>query len=350
LVVRSTEGGFVPATQGDVARHAGVSQRTVSNVVNGLPSVTPDVAARVSAAIKELGYRPSLAARSLRVGRSGVLQLVVPELDVPYFAELARGIIKCAEDEGYAVMVRQTLGSRERERDALEGSAAEYADGTILSAVASVEELMSDRQSGTPVVLIGERSGMGLVDHIGIDDVAAAAAATEHLLGAGRRRVAFIGAHPDSSLRMAALRLRGYEQALQAAGIPIDPDLVVQIGSYHRQDGEVAMESLLALADPPDGVFCATDLLALGALRSAYEHGVRVPADIAVIGFDGLEDGRYSVPALSTIEPDKQEIARLCVETLLSRIRAGEAGVASPVVRDLSIPFRLVVRESSTSA
>ncbi|MFT4029149.1 MAG: LacI family DNA-binding transcriptional regulator [Protaetiibacter sp.] len=340
----------MPITQADVARRAGVSQRTVSNVVNGLPSVNPDTHERVTAAIKELGYTPSLAARSLRVGRSGVLQLVVPELDVPYFAELARGIIKSAEDQGFAVMVRQTLGSRERERDALEGSAAEYAEGTILSAVGPIEELMADRALRAPVVLIGERTGMGLVDHIGIDDVAAAAVGTEHLLTSGRRRVAFIGAHPDSSLRMATLRFHGYEQALATAGIRVDPALVVQTGSYHRRDGETAMAELLALDSPPDGVFCATDLLALGALRVAYERGVRVPDDIAVVGFDGLEDGRYAVPSLTTIEPDKKELARASVETLLTRIRARDSGQAAPEVRDVAIPFSLVVRESSVSA
>lgn len=337
----------MPVTQADVARRAGVSQRTVSNVVNALPSVSPDTLERVTAAIRELGYTPSLAARSLRVGRSGVLQLVVPELDVPYFAELARGVIKSAEDQGYAVMVRQTLGSKERERDALEGSAAEYAEGTILSAVAEIEDLMAGSEQRSPVVLIGERTGMGLVDHIGIDDVAAAEAATNHLLESGRRRVAFVGAHPDSSLRMAALRFTGYERALRAAGMRVEPDLVVQTGSYHRKDGEAAMRALLSHDERPDGVFCATDLLALGAMRAAYELGLTIPGDIAVVGFDGLEEGRYSVPSLTTIEPDKQQLARVSVETLLARIRARESGADTSEVRDVAIPFTLVVRESS---
>jgi len=337
----------VPVTQADVARRAGVSQRTVSNVVNRFPYVSADMVARVTEAIEALGYTPSQAARSLRSGRSGVLQLVVPELDVTYFAELARGVIKCAEERGFGVMVRQTLGSRERERDALEGSAADYADGTILSAVGSIEALFSAGRPRSPVVLIGERSGLGLVDHIGIDDVAAAAEATGHLLASGRRRVAFIGADPGGSLRMAALRLRGYEQALESSGLNVDGELVVRTRSYHRRDGEEAMASLLDLDEPPDGVFCATDLLALGALRKAYERGVRVPADLALVGFDGLEEGRYSVPTLSTIAPDKQELARLSVETLLARIQARAAGEDEPESQDLPIAFTLVVRESS---
>ena len=334
-------------TQADIARRAGVSQRTVSNVVNGLTSVSPDKIERVNAAIHELGYSPSLAARSLRVGRSGVLQLVVPELDVPYFAELARGVIKCAEDQGYAVMVRQTLGDRERERDALEGSAAEYAEGTILSAVGPIEELMANRGFRSPVVLIGERSGMGVVDHIGIDNVAAAEVATNHLLESGRRRVAFIGAHPDSSLRMASLRYSGYKQALERAGAKVDPQLVVQTGSYHRGDGESAMAALLDSDIAPDGVFCATDLLALGAMKAIHERGLTMPGDVAVVGFDGLEEGRYSVPPLSTIEPDKGHIARASVETLLMRIRERESGASRSGLQDLEVPFSLITRGSS---
>jgi DNA-binding LacI/PurR family transcriptional regulator len=339
----------VPVTQADVARLAGVSQRTVSNVVNKFPYVSPDVAARVNEAIETLGYAPNQAARSLRLGRSGVLQLVIPEFDVPYFAELARGVLKCAEEDGFSVIVRQTRGNRERERDALEGSAADFVEGTILSAVDPIEDLISTGRFRSPVVLIGERGGIGLVDHIGIDDVAAAAAATSHLVESGRRRVAFIGAHPDESLRMAQLRLDGYTKALTSAGLTIDRELIVQTPSYHRRDGGEAMACLLGLSRPPDAVFCATDLLALGALRMAHERGVRVPQDLAIVGFDGLEEGSYSIPTLSTIAPDKQELARVAVETLLRRIRARAAGQDDPPAQDLPIPFTLLVRESSGS-
>lgn len=339
----------MPVTQADVARLAGVSQRTVSNVVNKFPHVSAEVVARVTEAIEALGYTPSHAARSLRLGRSGLLQLVVPELDVPYFAELARGVVKCAEERGFGVMVRQTLGDREREREALEGPAAEHAEGTILSAVGAIEDILPKGRMRSPVVLIGERTGMGLVDHIGIDDTAAAEEATRHLIETGRRRVAFIGADPAESLRMAELRLTGYRQALTAAGLPFDEALVVRTRTYHRRDGEEAMAALLAL-DPgrrPDGVFCATDLLALGALRAARTRGVAVPRDMSVIGFDGLEEGEYAVPTLSTVAPDKAEIARVAVETLLARIAARASKEEDPPARDLLIAFDLVVRESS---
>ncbi|MBN9104658.1 MAG: LacI family DNA-binding transcriptional regulator [Propionibacteriaceae bacterium] len=334
-------------TQADVARLAGVSQRTVSNVINNFPHVSAELAARVNDAVEQLGYSPSQAARSLRSGRSRVLQLVIPELDVPYFAELARGVVKHAEEQGFGVMIRQTLGDPRREQDALEGSAAEYAEGTILSAVGPVERLARQSATRPPLVLIGERSGAGVADHIGIDDVAAASAATTHLIAAGRRRIAFIGADPANSLRMAEMRHRGYRDALRAAGRSVDDALVVQTASYHRADGAAAMESLLRAGRAPDAVFCATDLLALGALRSVRRAGLAVPDDIAVIGFDGLEEGEYSAPALSTVAPDKQGIATMAVDTLLARIEARTQGAAQPQPRDIVIPFSLVVRESS---
>lgn len=333
-------------TQADVARLAGVSQRSVSNVINNFPYVSADVVARVNEAIEQLGYAPSQAARSLRSGRSRVLQLVIPELDVPYFAELARGVVKHAEERGFQVMIRQTLGDSRRERDALEGSAAEYAEGTILSAVGPVERLVQ-RRPHPPLVLIGERAGAGLADHIGIDDTTAAAAATAHLIEAGRRRIAFIGADPGNSLRMAELRRQGYRQAMAAAGLPVDDALVVQTSSYHRRDGAAAMEALLASGRSPDAVFCATDLLALGALHSARNLGVSVPDDIAVIGFDGLEEGEYSAPSLSTVAPDKRAIAQGAVDTLIARIEARGTGSQGAEPQDVVIPFELVIRESS---
>lgn len=339
----------MPATQFDVARRAGVSQRTVSNVVNGLATVGPEVRERVMDAIRELDYRPSLAARGLRVGRSGLLQLVVPELDVAYFSELARHVVAAAEDRGYALLVRQTLGSPERERGALDDAAGEYVEGTILSAVGPVDELLAARRTRTPVVLIGEGSGRSAVDHVGIDDEAAAFAATQHLLAAGHRRVAFIGADPASSLRMAALRRDGYTRALAAAGMAVDERLVARTLSYHRPDGARAMAALLDLAEPPDAVFAATDLLALGALHEAHERGVRVPDEVAVVGFDGLEEGRYSAPTLTTVEPDKIAIARLSVDALLDRIGSLEARGEVSAPADVRVPFTLVERGSTRS-
>jgi DNA-binding LacI/PurR family transcriptional regulator len=328
----------MPVTQADVAARAGVSRRTVSNVVNDFPHVSPDVRRRVREVIEELGYTPSQVARSLRTGRSGVIQLVIPELDVPYFAELARSVTQNAETRGFSVLITQTSGDVGRELAALNSETGEHAEGTILSAVAIDAEALANRTSTNPLVLVGERRLPG-IDHVGIDDVAAARAATTHLLDLGRRRVAFIGADSREQLNMAGMRRRGYLEALEAAGVEADADLIVPTDSYHRADGVRAVERLLALPEPPDALFCATDLLAIGAMFAANARGVDIPRELAVVGFDDLEEGRYYIPSLSSVSPDKALIASTAVDLIVDPPEVPQG--------DVLLPFELAVRGSS---
>lgn len=331
-------------TQADVAARAGVSAKTVSNVVNNYPHVRPEVTDRVNSAITELGYTPSHAARSLRLGRSRVIQLVVPELDVPYFAELARGVIQCADERGLTVIVVQTLGDLQRERDALEGRSGDYAEGTILSPLGTAASIQTHARPKAPVVLIGEPSPNHAYDHVGIDNVAGARAATEHLIDIGRRRIAFIGKQEGHQLPMADERHEGYLAALRAANLPNGEEYQKVTGAYHRADGATALRELATLQEPPDAVFCATDLLALGAMRAAYELGLEIPRDLAVVGFDDLEEGRFYVPSLTTISPDKASIARLAVERLVSQI---DGSTVDGRTVDVVVPHALQRREST---
>jgi len=332
----------------DVAERAGVSIKTVSNVVNGYLHVRADTRDRVERAIRELQYRPNLSARSLRAARSGVVALALPELDVPYFAELARHIVAAAETRGWTVLIDQTEGSRERERVVVDGIRRELIDGLIFSPLALTAGDLAGRSDATPMVLLGERIGGSdlVADHVVVDNVAAARAATSHLVELGRRRIAAIGAQQVASGVTARLRLRGYRAALRRAGLGFDESLVRPAPAYHRADGAAAMAALLDLPEPPDAVFCFNDLLALGALRTLLRSGVRVPEDIAVVGFDDIEDGRYATPTLSTVKPDKAEIARLAVELLADRL----AGDRDTAPRELVAGHELVIRESTTGA
>lgn len=326
----------------DVAALAGVSVKTVSNVVNGYVHVTEATRTRVQRAIDELNYRPNLAARQLRQGRSDVIALALPALDLPYFAELARSVIRCAEDRGWTVLIDQTDGLVDREQLVLDGIRGQQIDGLIFSPIALGAEDLEQRRDPTPLVLLGERVFDGPADHVAIDNVAAARAATDHLVALGRRRIAAIGDQPRPTSETAHLRLRGYQEALAEAGLPARPEWVVEVENYHRPDGAAAMRRLLALPEPPDAVFCFNDLLALGALREAYERGVRVPQDLAVVGWDDIEEGRYSTPTLTTISPDKARIAALAVDFLAARLSAD----ADPP-REVTAPFTLAVREST---
>ncbi|MEV4015217.1 LacI family DNA-binding transcriptional regulator [Nonomuraea angiospora] len=327
----------------DVAKRANVSIRTVSNVVNGYAPVSDELRARVQAVLDELDYRPNLIARNLKQGRTGMIALVVPELDVPYFAELAREVITAARARGYVVMVDQTDGDGDRERELLgRDSRATMFDGLLLSPLTISAEELRGRANRIPIVLLGEHIFNGSFHHVAIDNVAAAREATTHLLDLGRRRVAAIGDQPYATGETAQLRTAGYRQAHNHAGLDIDENLVVPTPHFHRRLGAEAMEHLLALPEPPDAVFCYNDLLALGAIRALTRAGRRVPDDVAVVGVDDIEEGQYSTPSLTTIAPDKGGIARRAVSTLMDTINGSAAAPA-----EIIVPHRLIVREST---
>ena len=334
---------FQGASLKDVAELAGVSVKTVSNVVNNYPHVTEKTRLRVQRALEELNYRPNLSARNLRNGKSGLIALAVPEIDFPYFSELARLVIKVAEERGYTVLIDQTGGARDREKLVLAGIRPQMVDGIIFSPIETGKEDLLERRDTTPLVLLGEGATDGILDHVGIDNVKAARVAVQHLLDLGRRRIAAIGAQPGVVVQTGHLRLRGYCEALQEAGIEIDQDLIARAPAYHRHEGAEAMRKLLELKDPPDAVFCFNDLLALGAIRTLINFGLRVPEDVAVVGFDDIEEASYSNPTLTSISPNKEQIARIAMSMLISRM---EEGTTTPP-REEQVDFRLIAREST---
>jgi DNA-binding LacI/PurR family transcriptional regulator len=330
------------ATLRDVAARAGVSVRTVSNVVNTPEVVATETAESVRRVIAELGYRPNAAARQLRRGHTDVISLVVPEIDSPYFAELAALVVRAAERRGWTVRVEQTDGDHEREQEMLDGARGDGVDGVIFSPWAVSGREISRRVAAPPVVMLGEQPGTGAVDHVAVDNTAAAREAVEHLLASGRRRVAAVGLQPHLRNATALLRTAGYREALEHAGLPIEARLEVPVARLHRADGADAARVLLDAGSVPDALFCFSDQIALGALRTLALRGVRVPDDIALVGFDDIEDGRYSVPSLTTVSPDKQQIADAALDCLAERrVHPGLPG------RDVVVAHRLVVRESS---
>jgi DNA-binding LacI/PurR family transcriptional regulator len=332
------------ATLRDVATRARVSIRTVSNVVNGYAPVSEALRTRVEQALAELDYRPNLIARNLKLGRSGMLCLVVPELDVPYFAELSRAVIAAGRQHGYTVMLDQTDADPEREREMLtRNSGLALFDGLILSPLTLSAHDLRARSNRTPVVLLGEHLFDGSFSHVAIDNVAAARQATEHLIGLGRTRIATIGDQPYPHGETAQLRTAGYRQALERAGLPYEPALLRPTERFHRRLGAAATLDLLALPHPPDAIFCYNDLLAIGAIRALLHAGVRVPDDIAVIGIDGIEEGEYTTPTLSTIVPDKNQIATLAVRNLVALIE--DRSPAAPM--EVRAGHTLVAREST---
>lgn len=332
-------------TMQDVARHAGVSVMTVSNVINARPHVRDSTRDRVLAAIDELGYAVNAAARTLRQGRTGVIGLAVPEIDRPYFGRLSELIIERAEQDGYEVVVERTGADREREIAALRHSRLRSYDGLIISAVNLAGADAALFRGELPVVVLGERSYADRVDHVVMANEDGGGLVARHLIAQGARRLAMIGGvhDPEAPAGAGVLRAAGFVEAAAAEGVEIDPRLLVDC-AYTFEGGRDSVGLLLDSGIPFDGLFCATDVLAIGAVRGLRDRGISVPDDILVAGFDDVPVAQFTVPSVTSIAPDHVGMADAAVSMLVSRI-AGERGQDD--YRQHVGAVRLEVREST---
>jgi LacI family transcriptional regulator len=327
------------ATIADVARRAGVSIATVSRVLSpGAHPVNPETARRVREAAAALDFVPSALARALVSRRSGLLGLVVPDLADPHYPQIARGAEDLARQEGWALLVCNTLGDPQRLADYLRLLRARRVDAVVVSGGSSLgrRELDAVVASQLPAVLIGRPAAPARFPFVAVDNVQAAHAATLHLVRAGRRRVAHL-AGPAAQTTMAD-RAAGYRAALAERARPAE--VVPTYGS--SEDGLRATRALLARppGERPDALFAATDRLAVAALGAAIDAGVRVPGELAVVGFDDVPLAAYLRPGLSSVAQPAQQLGEAAIRLAL-QLLAGEP--AEPVV----LPARLVVRASS---
>ena len=339
-----------PPALRDVAELAGVSIKTVSNVVNEYPHVRDSTRERVREAILQVGYRPQAAAQQLRTGASKMITLAVPALTFSYFSDLAQEFIDEAQLRGQTVVLHSTSAGREAERTVLEGFNRLVGDGVIFNPLLIEEDVFARMERTTqPTVFIGEHLPEQLPqgsDYVRIDNVAAAFDATTHLLRSGRRRIAFLGAiatrhglQPHSS---GSLRRDGYVAALTEHGPGPDAAIVQAVDDWHRHDGFAGAQALMARHPEVDGIVCGNDDLAIGVLAQLRRRGRRVPEDVAVIGYDDTPDAPFASPPLSTISPDKHALAATALDLLTERIQ-GHDGPP----RVLDTPYTLVVREST---
>lgn len=282
----------------DVAEYAGVSAKTVSNVLNDYEHVSERTRTAVREAIDALGYRVNIAGRQLRRGRTGVIALAVPELDIAYFAELAKHVMAEAERRGRTTLLLETGGRREKELAAVQGFDAQFTDGVVLSPLALRPRDLQDRDTRQPLVLLGECNLPGSADHVAIDNVAAAREATAHLLARGRRRVAVVGGDLRGGLNTGRLRTVGYAQALTEAGLAVAEELVLPVAGVPlgrrrrrrtRPDAAAAAPGRAALPQRPPGTrrgaraargrLVGTGGRGRGRLRRHRGHEVQHPDD-----------------------------------------------------------------------
>ena len=322
-----------------VAQKAGVSPTTVSHVINKTRFVSAETTERVMLAMDELGYRPNALARSLRRGETHTLGLILPDSANPFFAEMGRVIEIEAFQHGYSVVLCNTDDNAQKETVYAQVLSTKQVDGTIFVAAGeesdSVETLL---HQGMPLILVDRLLPGISTDVVLIDNRQGGAQAARCLVSAGRRRISCISG--PSYLTSSAGRLNGFLDELQKLGIDAS-QVAVERGDFHPESGYQAALSLLGSADGPQAVFCCNDMMAIGLYRAAAELGLRIPEDVAVVGFDDINLSSYLNPPLTTISQPKQQIGRAVVELLLERINE-----RSLPARRLVFETRLVVRQS----
>ncbi|NIJ04926.1 LacI family DNA-binding transcriptional regulator [Frigoribacterium faeni] len=332
------------ATVKDVAARAGVSPKTVSNVVTGAVPVSAETRARVEEAVAALDYVPNLSARGLRTGRTGVVALALPDLSTPYSAEMSHWFVEVAHERGWSVQLEQTGRRPERERELLLRGKEHLVDGLVLNPVSLGDSAVVGAESLPPVVLIGEVE-QSVVDHVRVDSVAAARDMTTHLIELGHRRIAVLGSSGEGfDPATARVRSLGWQQALEAAGLPVDPSLRWSCPAWSTEAGAATVRERIAVDGAPDAVFCFTDSLALGALHALWSAGLRVPDDVAVAGFDDIAESRFSLPPLTTVSLDKRLYAERTLELLAARIADRDRPP------ELAVVPHQIVRRASTAA
>jgi len=323
----------------DIARLARVSHPTVSRALQNSPLVNVRTAERIRKIAEESGYRASAVARGLVTRRTQTIGLVVTTVADPFTSEVVSGIEQTASDHGYSVFLADSNADPERERRVVQQFAERRVDGIIVTSSrvgALYLPLLSEMR--VPIVLVNDQHPGEFVHSVMISNTEGTLSAVQHLIELGHRRIAYIG--DRSGYQSDAERFAGYRQALDAAGIRFTSELAVP-GNGKPEAAMRAMDTLLALARRPTAVCCYNDMTALGVMRSTHSHGLRVPDDISVTGFDDLFLASYTQPTLTTVRQPMRRMGQLAMENLIKLM----AGQTSPV--KIKVEPQLIVREST---
>jgi LacI family transcriptional regulator len=307
-----------PVSIRDVAAHAGVSVGTVSNVLNRPEIVARPTRDRVNAAIKVLGFVRNESARQLRAGRSRTIGLVVLDVANPFFTDVARGVEDEASMSGLSVILCNSDEKLPKETRYLELLEEHRVQGILITPVAGADErLVRLQRRGTPVVLVDSRSPSGSQCSVAVDDVLGGDMAVSHLLELGHERVAYVGG--PSSLRQVADRMDGAVRAVQRAGGNADDLIMIETAALNVAAGQRAAAAIAdtPAAQRPTAAFCANDLVALGLLQEMTQRGLRVPDDLAIVGYDDIEFAAAAAVPLSSVRQPRQQLGRTAAQLLI---------------------------------
>ncbi len=325
----------------DVARLAGVSKSTVSRVLNSDPNVSEDARRAVTAAMKEMRYTPNALARGLSTRRTGTIGLIISDITNPFHAEVARGVEDLAADYESNVILCNTDSRPKKEAAYVDLLLEKRVDGIIFTSVKMNESDVTDlRARHVPFVFAGRSLPDVDADSVVVDNVLGGSQATNHLLALGHQRIAYIAGPSHVSASMD--RFDGYCQALRRAGLEPDPDLVAE-GDFRQEGGYRAMSLLLGRGGPLTAVFAANDYMAIGALEAVLERGLRVPEDVAVVGFDDILFAGLHLVQLTTVAQPKYDMGAIAARILFERITGASEGKSWHRV---VLPSRLVIRRT----
>lgn len=334
-------------TMNDVARAAGVSMMTVSNVLNDRPRVGEETRARVLDVVAHLGYEVNLTARHLRAGRTDTVAFVVPGFQT-YFDEIADRLAAAFGAQGLHLVVESTGARPENELAALSSVRRSMYDGVILSVAGLTLAEIEGVRTTAPLVLLGEVEVPERFDHVMLANAEGAALATARMLATGSRRIAIAGGDPGGphdGVGMAAIRRAGWVRAHESAGLTADPALVAPGAGVGPEVGREAVRHLERSGVDYDGVFAVTDSTAVGVLAGLAEAGRRVPQDVQVVGFDNLDLAEFTVPGLTSVDPGRDAVAHHAARLLQRRIDG-----ATPEPEHVVVPVRLVERGTTRSS
>lgn len=329
----------------EIAELSGVSRSTVSRVINNDPHVSKQTREQVMAIVKELNYQPNAVARSLAAGHTRILGLVIPAgvtalFSDPYFPILIQGVTAACTARDHSVMLWLAEPEYERRtiRQVLHNG---MVDGVIVSSMLIDDPIVKSlKEASLPFVLIGRHPTAPEVNYVDVDNQAGAQAIVTHLLRLGRQRIATITGPQNAVVGLD--RKTGYVEALHSRGIAVTPELIAE-GDFTEDGGALAMQHLLP--HHPDAVFAASDAMAAGAQRTLREAGLRIPEDVALVGFDDVPFASRMVPALTTMRQPIRQMGAVAVETLLELIAHPEVGPQHVV-----LPTQLVIRKSCGAA
>ena len=302
----------------DVAERAGVSTTTVSHVINQTRYVSEELTQRVHSAMEELDYQPNLLASSLRSGESKIIGLIIPDISNQFFSDISRKIEDNVLRHGYSVIMCNTDDDIDKEKRYIDILIAKQVDGIVfISAGDETKSLRKSIEKRIPIVVADRDIENQKVNTVIVDNFIGGYEATKYLMSLGHRRIGFISG--PSEISPSYERYEGYKKALLESNLIADPSLFVQ-GDFRYQGGERAMKKLLALKPTPTAVFACNDMMAIGAIRTAYNQNLNVPDDISIIGFDNIPLSKATFPALTTMAQPTEEMAFQIIEILVELI------------------------------